>query len=145
MLTPLVISTWQKLSTRIVVMLVSFLCLGLTVIGSTLLLTWQLEGSGGAINVTGSLRMNSYRLGMLLATAPVPGDKPVHRARVLAQVGQMDETLALVRRGDPQRPLLLPPGAEIQAGFGHVNTQWHKCPGSKRSTCCSRIARTAPW
>jgi two-component system nitrate/nitrite sensor histidine kinase NarX len=124
-LTPLVISTWQRLSTRIVVMLVSFLCLGLTVIGSTLLLTWQLEGSAGAINVTGSLRMNSYRLGMLLAAAPAPGDRPVHRARVLAQVGQMDDTLSLIRRGDPQRPLLLPPGAEIQAGFGHVNTQWH--------------------
>jgi two-component system nitrate/nitrite sensor histidine kinase NarX len=124
-LTPLVISTWQKLSTRIVVMLVGFLCLGLTVIGSTLLLTWQLEGSGGAINVTGSLRMDSYRLGMLLAAAPAPGGQQVREASVHAQVAQLDNTLALLKRGDPRRPLLLPPAAEIQVAFDHVSTQWH--------------------
>ena len=125
MLTPLVISTWQKLSTRIVVMLVGFLCLGLTVIGSTLLLTWQLEGSGGAINVTGSLRMDSYRLGMLLAAAPAPGGQLSRAAGVQAQVAQLDNTLALLKRGDPRRPLLLPPAAEIQVAFDHVSTQWH--------------------
>lgn len=125
MLTPLVISTWQKLSTRIVGMLVGFLCLGLIAIGSTLLLTWQLEGSGGAINVTGSLRMDSYRLGMLLAAPPVPGGQLVRQAQVHAQIAQLDDTLALLRRGDPQRPLLLPPKAEIRAGLDHVSSQWH--------------------
>ena len=59
MLSRPIFAAWRKLSTRIVVLLLGFLCVALSVIGATLLLSWQLEGSAAAINVTGSLRMDS--------------------------------------------------------------------------------------
>lgn len=65
MLKPALFAGWHKPPTRIVGLLLSFLAVALLVIGSTLLLSWQLEGSAAAINVAGSLRMDSYRLAML--------------------------------------------------------------------------------
>ena len=118
MLTPLVISTWQRLSTRIVCLLLGYLVMALLVIGTTLVLSWHLQGSGAAINVTGTLRMDSYRLGMLLA------DTPAHDAAVRAQIAKLDATLVLLRTGDPQRPLLVPPDGAIRAGLDHVSGQW---------------------
>ncbi|NRR32492.1 type IV pili methyl-accepting chemotaxis transducer N-terminal domain-containing protein [Oxalobacteraceae bacterium] len=116
--------SWQKLSTRIVGLLLGFLAVALLVIGSTLLLSWQLEGSAAAINVTGSLRMDSYRLGMLLAKAGPASQVVARRNQLRAQIQTIDATLELLRRGDPQRPLILPPAAPIRASFGRVSEQW---------------------
>jgi two-component system nitrate/nitrite sensor histidine kinase NarX len=119
-------ASWQKLSTRIVGLLVGFLCVALSVIGATLLLSWQLEGSAAAINVTGSLRMESYRLGMLLADDAPDVGLVARAALVRAQVTQLDDTIALLRRGDPQRPLFLPPAGAIRASFERVAAQWQQ-------------------
>lgn len=114
-----ILSSWQKLSTKIVVLLVGFLVVALTVIGSTLLLSWQLEGSAAAINVTGSLRMSAYRLAMLADPAQRQSSVPAQ-----AQIAQIDATLKLLRIGDPQRPLILPPAAPIRASFEAVVRAW---------------------
>ena len=121
MLTPPLFSSWRKLSTRIVALLVGFLCVALAVIGATLLLSWQLEGSAAAINVTGSLRMDSYRLGMLLVDA-----SPARTVQARGAIAQLDDTLSLLRRGDPRRPLFLPPAAGIRASFEVVNGAWQQ-------------------
>ncbi|MYM88803.1 HAMP domain-containing protein [Rugamonas sp. FT82W] len=120
MLKPALFAGWQKLSTRIVGLLLSFLAIALTVIGSTLLLSWQLEGSAAAINVAGSLRMDSYRLALLTTQM----DAPPGRQAVSEQLGRMERTLDLLRRGDPQRPLFLPPTAAIRTVFAEVQQQW---------------------
>ncbi|NVD71855.1 HAMP domain-containing protein [Duganella sp. BJB488] len=120
MLKPALFAGWQKLSTRIVGLLLSFLAIALTVIGSTLLLSWQLEGSAAAINVAGSLRMDSYRLALLTTQM----DAPAGRQAVSEQLGRMERTLDLLRRGDPQRPLFLPPTASIRTVFAEVQQQW---------------------
>lgn len=124
MVTPPLFSSWQKLSTRIVGLLLGFLGVALLVIGATLLLSWQLEGSAAAINVTGSLRMNTYRLGMLLAAPKDAPEAATRLAQARAQVLLIDDTLELLRRGDPQRPLILPPAAPIRNSFTRVNEQW---------------------
>jgi two-component system nitrate/nitrite sensor histidine kinase NarX len=112
---------WHRLSTRIVGLLVGFLAIAMAVICATLLLSWQLEGSAAAINVAGSLRMESYRLGML--AGQLDGGADSVRALSL-QMERIDTTLALLRRGDPQRPLLLPPVQPIRTAFEGVQRHW---------------------
>jgi two-component system nitrate/nitrite sensor histidine kinase NarX len=125
MSTPL-FAAWQKLSTRIVGLLLGFLAIALTVIGATLLLSWQLEGSAAAINVTGSLRMNTYRL-EIQSSALLQGRDGEHmRSQAMAQLKQIDSTMALLRRGDPQRPLFLPPNRAIRDEFDQVEAQWQR-------------------
>ncbi len=111
----------NKLSAKIVGALVGFLLLALLAISSTLFLSWQLEGSAAAINDTGSLRMNSYRLSILLAQTLDGNEAGAAAGR---QIALIDGTLAQLKKGDPQRPLLLPPGAAIHAEFDLVAAQW---------------------
>jgi two-component system nitrate/nitrite sensor histidine kinase NarX len=114
-----------RLSTRIAGALVGFLLLALTAIGITLWLSWQLEGSAAAINETGSVRKQEYRLAMLLGRdvhAPAEG----HAAEARAQIASIDATLALIARGDPQRPLGLPPAAAIRTGFDQAALRWRR-------------------
>ena len=54
-----ILPTWQRLSTKIVTVLLGFLVVALIAIGAALYLSWQLEGSSAAINETGSVRMQT--------------------------------------------------------------------------------------
>ena len=115
---------WHRLSNKIVGLLLGFLILALCVIGITLLLSWQLEGSGAAINEAGSLRMHGYRLETrLLRSAGKP-----YQADAVAAIEQevlaIDQTFALLEHGDPQRPLFLPPSQAIHTTFDQVSTNW---------------------
>lgn len=124
MVTSPILSSWQKLSTKIITLLVGFLVVALAVIGSTLLLSWQLEGSAAAINVTGSLRMSAYRLMLLLDEPPGSPGAGVRHEQAHAQIAQVNATLQLLRQGDPQRPLILPPAERIRASFEAVVREW---------------------
>ncbi|KQW93548.1 transcriptional regulator [Massilia sp. Root418] len=123
---PPLFAAWQKLSTRIVGVLVSFLAVALLVIGATLLLSWQLEGSAAAINVTGSLRMHSYKLGMQLSNLQERPDAAAAREEVRLQAEVIGETLDQLRHGDPRRPLFLPPASVIRSNFNVVERQWRE-------------------
>ncbi|NHZ81336.1 HAMP domain-containing protein [Massilia sp. CCM 8695] len=116
----------HKLSTKIVGALVGFLSLALFAIGVTLYLSWQLEGSAAAINDTGSLRMSSYRLAILLSQ---PGDRASDAARqagAVQQMAQIDATLVQLHQGDPQRPLFLPPTSAIRGEFERIDSDWRR-------------------
>lgn len=115
---------WRKLSTKIVGSLLGFLIVALTVIGATLYLSWQLEGSAAAINVTGSMRMTSFRLSLAVAGMAEPERRAVAAAEARRQVGVLDDTLAQLRHGDPQRPLFLPPSPQIRQAFERVTEHW---------------------
>ncbi|HAT32360.1 MAG TPA: transcriptional regulator [Janthinobacterium sp.] len=119
-----VLSSWEKLSTKIVGALLCFLALALVAIGGTLFLSWQLEGSGAAINETGSLRMHTYRLTMLLTRLDEERPRVDLAPAVERQVHMIDQTLAALRRGDPQRPLFLPPGSDIVGQFRPIVASW---------------------
>ncbi|MDC8757027.1 type IV pili methyl-accepting chemotaxis transducer N-terminal domain-containing protein [Janthinobacterium fluminis] len=119
-------SSWEKLSTKIVGALLCFLTLALLAIGMTLFLSWQLEGSSAAINETGSLRMQSYRLTMLVTRLDAEPFEASLRPASERQVQLIDATLLRLTRGDPQRPLFLPPGSEIQHEFGRIRQVWQR-------------------
>ncbi len=112
------LTTRQKLSTKIVGALVGFLMLALSAILATLYLSWQLEGSAAAINDTGSVRMSSYRLAILLARE---GDQSLAVARQLQHIAT---TLDQLSQGDPVRPLSLPPTRAVRAQFNGMVAQW---------------------
>lgn len=115
----------QRLSNKIVAVLMGFLLLALSAIGTTLMLSWQLEGSAAAINEAGGVRMQSYRLASVLAhllNEAEPGDL---RDTAEQQMRAINATFARLQRGDPQRPLYLPPTNNIHAVFEQVVERWH--------------------
>lgn len=120
-----ILSNWQQLSTKIVGALLGFLLVALTAIGATLFLSWQLEGSAAAINQTGSLRMHSYRLTMLMSRVIYEGKSEKMMAATVDEVDAIEATFAELRRGDPQRPLYLPPTMTIHREFDKVAGNWH--------------------
>ena len=56
-----------KISQKITGLLVFYFLVAVVAIGSTLYVSWQLEGSAAAINDAGKERMRSYRIAFLLA------------------------------------------------------------------------------
>lgn len=119
------LAPFQRLSTKIVGALIGFLLLALSAIGATLWLSWQLEGSAAAINESGSLRRHSYRLALALPRAPGEIDAGA-RNRVGRQIATIESTLHILERGDPQRPLGLPPTPAIRAAFDDVAQRWRE-------------------
>lgn len=114
----------RRLSAKIVGALLGFLLLALTAIGATLLLSWQLEGSAAAVNETGSLRMRSYRLTVLLSQVVLEPARPGAAAAAMNEVDVINATIARIRHGDPQRPLVLPPNREIRKSFDSTVRYW---------------------
>lgn len=113
----------RRLSTRIIASSVVALLVVLAMISWTLWLSWQLEGSGGAINDAGSLRMRANLVAVELSALRAMPDKN-HRDRVQKQIQAQDDTLALLKRGNPARPLFLPDDKTIQAQMSLVLRIW---------------------
>lgn len=90
--------------------------LALGSIALTLWVTWQLEGGAAAVNEAGRLRMQGWRM----AQAVSAGDR--ERAGRLAV--SFDESLALLRTGDPARPLFVPADETTMLAFTRVQQNW---------------------
>ncbi len=97
----------------------SFLVLALASIGLTLWVTWNLEGGAAAVNEAGRVRMQTYRLAMAVSGDADP-------AAVAAMVRSFDESLALLRSGDPSRPLFVPWSNASHDRFEQVNASWRQ-------------------
>ena len=107
-----------SLSAKLGLLGVLLFVVALTSIGITLWLGWQLEGGAGAVNEAGRLRMQTWRLAQALSS-------PEHgRARIPELVGQFDASLAVLQRGDPSRPLLVPREAGSQQALRQVRDGW---------------------
>jgi len=111
----------KRLTFRILLTTLVGLALTLAAIAYTLLLSWQLEGGGAAINEAGSLRMRSYRLAIELgqSIATPSGDN-----KAMQSMEEFDRTLADLQAGDAKRPLFLPVTASIRAQMRHVQNEW---------------------
>ncbi|MBI3154738.1 MAG: type IV pili methyl-accepting chemotaxis transducer N-terminal domain-containing protein [Burkholderiales bacterium] len=93
----------------------TFLALALGSIGLTLWVSWQLEGGAAAVNEAGRLRMLTWQL----AATPAASDGAQTRAALIAR---LEAGLALLREGDPARPLLVPWNGDARARFAAVET-----------------------
>ena len=106
-----------SLSTKLVRIGAGLLVVALASIGLTLWVTWQLEGGAAAVNEAGRLRMQTWRL-----TSAVQAQLPP--AEVAALVAQFDESLDLLRSGDPGRPLFVPWDEGVARDFAAVQSLW---------------------
>ena len=91
----------------------------LVAMGSIAVLVWmslQLEGGAASVNETGRMRMQAYRMMLSVST----GD-----AQALSQqVAEFERSLALLRNGDPARPLFLPWDDLVRQRFAKVDQDW---------------------
>ena len=115
----------RTLAARITVTLMAFLTVALTAIGSTLFISWRLEGVAAAINDTGSLRMRAYDLAHYLARAELQAREASVFANDLQQrINDFDRVLSDLRTGDPSRPLFVPGDDDIPAAVERMITNW---------------------
>ncbi|WP_416191133.1 type IV pili methyl-accepting chemotaxis transducer N-terminal domain-containing protein [Neisseria sp. CCUG12390] len=107
----------QRLSTRLKLLTLLWLIAAAVSIVLTLVLSWRLEGGAAAINDTGSLRMQTYRLGLLLESrAP--------QAEINRYIRDFDQTLSDLSNGVPERPLFLPDDRDVQANLASLKHTW---------------------
>ena len=81
-------------------------------IGLTLWVTWQLEGGAAAVNEAGRMRMQTWRMAQTLARADAQ--------QIAGLAAQFDQSVNVLRTGDPARPLLVPHDALSQQAFAAV-------------------------
>ena len=95
----------------------SLLVVALISIGLTLWVTWQLEGGAAAVNEAGRMRMQTWRL---VSSVQADLEKTERQALVL----RFDESLTLLRQGDPTRPLFMPWDDGVRQRFSEVELLW---------------------
>lgn len=93
-----------------------FLLLVLLSTVATLWVTWQLDGGAAAVNEAGRMRMQAYRMSLSVGTAET--------AALPAQVLEFEQSLALLRKGDPDRPLFVPWDNTVRQRFAMVEQDW---------------------
>ena len=107
--------TW-RLSAKLGAVGCALLLLALASIGLTLWVTWQLEGGAAAVNEAGRMRMQTWRLAQALGAAD---------EQVLAGLRlRFDESVGVLRAGDPSRPLFVPRDERSQQAFADVQRGW---------------------
>ncbi len=94
----------------------TLLLMALASIGLTLWVTWQLEGGAAALNEAGRMRMQTWRLAQTVAHVDAP--------QVTAATRQFDQSLDVLRTGDPARPLFVPHDEATQQAFAAVQSDW---------------------
>ncbi|TGV08428.1 HAMP domain-containing protein [Alcaligenaceae bacterium 429] len=116
---------WERLSTRLTVSVAVALAIFLTMIGSTLWLSWQMEGAAAAINDAGTLRMRANQVALSLEAL---SNDPTGAAteRLERQLHRQAFVLQQLRKGDPTRPLLLPRDPMVHAQLDQVTQYWHR-------------------
>lgn len=116
----------QKLSVRIIGILLVFFLVALIAIGLTLFLSWHLQGSAAAINDAGSQRMHTYRIAYLLSQDPVSDeDRAAAKRSIIDEVATFDRVMAVLENGDPLRPLFLPRKIAIDQLVQQMQQEWH--------------------
>lgn len=116
---PSVRKRFASLSFRLKFFTLLWIAISVASILFTLLLSIWVEGNAAAINELGSLRFQSYRLGLLVSEhAP---ESEIH-----AKIGRFDQTLADIRKGDSMRPLRLPDSPAVMRRMTALETQWQR-------------------
>lgn len=113
-----------KIRDKIIGLLVFYFLVALVAIGSTLLVSWRLEGGAAAINDAGRERMRSYRIAYLLEQY-VKQPTLSLRQDVVQEVNLFEKTLTELEQGNSQRPLSLPKNTEVKAQMSELRSSWH--------------------
>ena len=110
---------FRSLSFRLRSLTMLWVLVAMISITLTLLLSWRLEGGAAAINDVGSLRMQSYRLALLIQEG-APADK------ILQKIDYFDVTLQNIEKGDSSRPLFLPDTDIVRERMTSLQQNWQR-------------------
>jgi two-component system nitrate/nitrite sensor histidine kinase NarX len=83
---------------------------------ATLWVSWQLDGGAAAVNEAGRMRMQSYRMSLSVGTGQT--------SELAEQAREFDRSLAILKKGDSERPLFVPWDDSVSAGFDQVEKDW---------------------
>jgi nitrate/nitrite-specific signal transduction histidine kinase len=112
-----------KIREKITGLLMFYFFMALVAIGSTLFVSWRLEGSAAAINDAGSERMRSYHIAFLLGQQ-VQQPSAALRQDINTHVEQFEQVLQGLERGDPGRPLTLPRDPAVRLQMQKLRQTW---------------------
>ena len=104
------------LGAKLAVAAAPFALLALLSITLALWMSWQLDGGAAAVNEAGRMRMQAYRMSLLVATGERNALPNARR--------EFDRSLELLRAGDPERPLFMPLDNDIRRSFDQVRSDW---------------------
>ncbi|MDP2152848.1 MAG: type IV pili methyl-accepting chemotaxis transducer N-terminal domain-containing protein [Methylotenera sp.] len=112
-----------KIREKIIGLLVFYFLVAMVAIGSTLFVSWRLEGGAAAINDAGRERMRSYRIAYLLE---LYSKQPTAQllTNIDLEVVSFEETLIELELGNPLRPLLLPKDANVKVQMMQLRQTW---------------------
>jgi two-component system nitrate/nitrite sensor histidine kinase NarX len=118
----------QKLSAKIIGILVAFFLVALIAISLTLFLSWQLEGNAAAINDAGSQRMRTYRIVFLLSRVmQTPEEEAAMQSTIGKEVTTFERIMQDLEKGDPKRPLFLPRDEpEVERLLKQMRLEWNQ-------------------
>ena len=105
-----------NLGGKLVLVGAPFLLLALLSITLTLWVSWQLDGGAAAVNEAGRMRMQAYRMSLMVGT----GEK----AALPDLAAEFERSLALLRHGDYERPLFVPWDDAVRRRFAVVEGDW---------------------
>jgi len=106
-----------SLGTKLALLGAPFMLLVLLSTTATLWVSWQLDGGAAAVNEAGRMRMQAYRMSLSLGLA-----QPDEVLR--QQADKFEQSIALLRTGDPERPLFVPWDDTVRASFDAVASDW---------------------
>jgi nitrate/nitrite-specific signal transduction histidine kinase len=117
-----------KIRDKIIGLLVFYFLVALIAIGSTLQVSWQLEGGAAAINDAGRERMRSYRIAYLLEQYVIETQAGNLTAQlhkdIQHEIDLFEATLLELDQGNPQRPLFLPKDTATILKMAQLNQSW---------------------
>ncbi|HET8871079.1 MAG TPA: type IV pili methyl-accepting chemotaxis transducer N-terminal domain-containing protein, partial [Aquabacterium sp.] len=133
-------STGFGLASKLLAIGSVFLLLALASIGLTLWVTWQLEGGAAAVNEAGRMRMRSYQLALTVSQFDHQSSS-ISLADLNGRLQAFDDTLDLLRSGDPARPLSVPWDPDTSARFQAIEHDWH---GLRQEVLAAADGREVP-
>lgn len=112
-----------RIREKIIGLLVFYFLVALVAIGSTLFVSWRLEGGAAAINETGRERMRSYRIAYLLEQH-VKHPSKVLQSDIDQEIVLFEKTLSELEQGNPERPLFLPRDINVRTQMMRLRRTW---------------------
>lgn len=109
--------TQWNLGSKLALIGAPFLLLVLLSTATTLWVSWQLDGGAAAVNEAGRMRMQAYRMSLSVGLGQTTSLLP-------AQIDEFDRSVALLRSGDPERPLFVPWDDAVREKFATVVRDW---------------------
>ena len=108
-----------SLGTKLALLGAPFLLLVLLSTTATLWVSWQLDGGAAAVNEAGRMRMQAYRMSLLVESGASRFDTELQN-----NIEEFDRSLSLLRTGDPERPLFVPWDEVVRERFAVVTQDW---------------------